>query len=346
MKFGLFDHFDANGKPVTQQFADRIDFVVAAEEAGFYSYHIAEHHATPLNLAPVPGVFLGAVAHATSKIRLGPLAYLLPLYSPLRLIEEICILDQLSGGRLDLGVSRGISPFELKYHHVDPATSRGIFREALEAVLAGLSSDTLTHEGENFTYTDVPMEVRPLQKPHPPVWYPTTSSDGAAFAGRNGYHFVTLGGVNFARPTVDVFREALSKRTRPAPATNGHFGDGAAVGIMRHLVIADDDEKAMRIARHAYAGWEANLTKLWRANNVPGPKVAEFVPPTVEDAIGLGTVVVGAPEKVGDILAQHIEALGLNYMVLGFYFGDIAHDDAISSMRTFAAEVKPVLEKL
>jgi alkanesulfonate monooxygenase SsuD/methylene tetrahydromethanopterin reductase-like flavin-dependent oxidoreductase (luciferase family) len=127
MKFGLFDHFDANDRPVSRQYAERIDFVAAAERAGFYCYHVAEHHATPLNMAPVPGIFLGALAQATSKIRLGPLGYLLPLYSPLRLIEEICILDQMSEGRLDVGVGRGISPFELKYHHVDPATSRGLF---------------------------------------------------------------------------------------------------------------------------------------------------------------------------------------------------------------------------
>jgi alkanesulfonate monooxygenase SsuD/methylene tetrahydromethanopterin reductase-like flavin-dependent oxidoreductase (luciferase family) len=132
----------------------------------------------------------------------------------------------------------------------------------------------------------------------------------------------------------------------PQKKVHDPFGDGAAIGIMRHVVVADDDEQAMQIATQAYVGWEANLTKLWRANNVPGPKVAEFVPPTVEDAIRLGTVVVGSPDRVGEILAQHVEALGLNYMVLGFYFGGIAHDHAIRSMQTFAAGVMPALERL
>jgi alkanesulfonate monooxygenase SsuD/methylene tetrahydromethanopterin reductase-like flavin-dependent oxidoreductase (luciferase family) len=62
MKFGIFDHFDANERPVPRQFADRIEYVAAAERAGYYCYHIAEHHATPLNMAPVPGIFLGALA--------------------------------------------------------------------------------------------------------------------------------------------------------------------------------------------------------------------------------------------------------------------------------------------
>ena len=74
---------------------------------GAFGRHRAEHHATPLNMVPVPGVYLGAVANATSRIRLGPLVYLLPLYSPLRLIEEIAIMDHLSHGRFDVGVGRG-----------------------------------------------------------------------------------------------------------------------------------------------------------------------------------------------------------------------------------------------
>jgi alkanesulfonate monooxygenase SsuD/methylene tetrahydromethanopterin reductase-like flavin-dependent oxidoreductase (luciferase family) len=346
MKFGLFDHFDANDRPVSRQYAERIDFVAAAERAGFYCYHVAEHHATPLNMAPVPGIFLGALAQATSKIRLGPLGYLLPLYSPLRLIEEICILDQMSEGRLDVGVGRGISPFELKYHHVDPATSRGLFREALDVILTGLSNEVLDHQGENFSYTDVPMELRPLQKPHPPIWYPTTTPESAEFGGKNGYNFVTLGGVKFAKPTIDIFKNAYAKQDHSAIRINNDFPGGVAVGIMRHVVVAETDETATRIARHAYQGWEANLTKLWRLNNVPGPKIAEFVPPTLEDAERLGTVIVGSPARVRDILAQHIEALGLNYMVVGFYFGDMVHEHALQSMESFATDIMPGLNGL
>ena len=346
MKFGLFDHVDANGRPLAQLLDERIQFVCAAEEAGFYSYHVAEHHATPLNLVPVPGIYLGAVARATSTIRLGPLGYLLPLYSPLRLIEEICILDHLSNGRLDIGVGRGISPFELKFHDVDPATSQGIFREALETVLYGLGNEELNHEGENFSYQDVPMELRPLQSPHPPIWYPTMSPAGASFGGENGYHFVTLGGVGFAKPTVDAFKEAFAKRGRPGDGATKDFDGGAAIGIMRHLVIADTDDAAMQHAEPAYQAWEASLTKLWRVNNVPGPNIAQFIPPTLAEAIERGSVVVGSAATVRDKLAEDIQALGLNYMVTAFYFGDIPHQLAMHSMQTFAADIMPALEGL
>src|SRR5947199_6970907 len=126
MQFGLFDHVEDAGRALATLFDERLTFVQAADAAGFYCLHVAEHHATPLNLVPVPGLYLAAVARATKRIRLGPLVYLLPLYSPLRLAEEICILDHLSHGRLDVGVGRGVSPFELAYHKVAHADSRDI----------------------------------------------------------------------------------------------------------------------------------------------------------------------------------------------------------------------------
>src|SRR5581483_5687321 len=117
---------------LADQFDQRIEFVTAADKADFHCYHVAEHHATPLNMVPVPGVYLGAVARATKKMRLGPLTYLLPLYSPLRLVEEIAMLDHLSHGRLDVGIGRGVSPFELNFHKVKADESRGIFLDAYQ----------------------------------------------------------------------------------------------------------------------------------------------------------------------------------------------------------------------
>ena len=101
-------------------------------------------------MVPVPGVYLGALARATKRMRLGPLVYLLPLYSPLRLIEEICMLDHLSHGRLDVGVGRGVSPYELKFHKVEHDQSREIFIDAFKCISAGLTTDLLTYKGENY----------------------------------------------------------------------------------------------------------------------------------------------------------------------------------------------------
>src|SRR5262250_1193190 len=140
--FGLFDWIDRGTAPLHQLYE-------AADAAGFVGYHLAEHHATPLGMAPSPALFLTAAAQRTRRMRLGPLVYLLPLYHPLRLIEEVCMLDHLSGGRLDLGIGRGVSPYELGYFGVDAAQSRARFHETLAILMAGLTHPRLTFEGEH-----------------------------------------------------------------------------------------------------------------------------------------------------------------------------------------------------
>src|SRR5262245_65135982 len=104
MRFGVFDHLGDSGVPLTRHFEERLRLIEAYDRAGFYGYHVAEHHATPLGVAPSPGVWLAAVAQHSTRLRFGPLVYLLPLYHPLKLLEEICMLDQMSGGRMLLGV--------------------------------------------------------------------------------------------------------------------------------------------------------------------------------------------------------------------------------------------------
>ena len=96
MKVGVFDHLDRNDRPLHAFYEERLKIVEAYDRGGFYAYHTAEHHATPLGLAASPSVFLAAVAQRTQRLRFGPLVYTLPLHHPLRVVEEICMLDQLS----------------------------------------------------------------------------------------------------------------------------------------------------------------------------------------------------------------------------------------------------------
>jgi alkanesulfonate monooxygenase SsuD/methylene tetrahydromethanopterin reductase-like flavin-dependent oxidoreductase (luciferase family) len=153
MRFGVFDHMDDSGEPLSQQYETRLGLIEAYDRHGFHAYHMAEHHGTPLGYAPSPAVFLAAVAQRTRRLRFGPLVFLLPLYHPLRLIEEICMLDQMSGGRLELGVGRGVSPIEVGLFDVDFSQGLARYIEALEIVLKGLACEMLTHRGEFYTST-------------------------------------------------------------------------------------------------------------------------------------------------------------------------------------------------
>src|SRR3974390_1001897 len=137
MEFGVFDHLDRDDEPLCAYYEARLKIIEAYDRLGFCAYHVAEHHGTPLGMAPSPSVFLAAVAQRTRRLRFGPLVYALPLYHPLRLVEEICMLDQLSGGRLEIGFGRGAVQDELIFYGQNPDEAQSRYAEAVVVVGQG-----------------------------------------------------------------------------------------------------------------------------------------------------------------------------------------------------------------
>src|SRR5881394_3163860 len=135
MQFGIFDQNDHGPYPLTEQYENRLQLIEFYDRAGFRTYHMSEHHSTPLNLTPSPSVFLAAVTQRTRRIRLGALVYVLPTHHPLRLAEEICMLDHLSGGRVEVGIGRGASPHELDYFGVDHDQAQAMYVEAYNVIM-------------------------------------------------------------------------------------------------------------------------------------------------------------------------------------------------------------------
>jgi alkanesulfonate monooxygenase SsuD/methylene tetrahydromethanopterin reductase-like flavin-dependent oxidoreductase (luciferase family) len=347
MRIGLFDHIEHGERPLAALFDERLTFIQAADEAGLYCLHLAEHHATPLNMVPVPGVFLGAVARATRRMRLGPLVYLLPLYSPLRLIEEICMLDHLSYGRLEVGVGRGVSPFELKYHKVEHEGSRDIFIDAFNCISAGLVTDSLSYSGPHYNYENVPIALRPLQRPHPAFWYGSSNTIGSTWAGEHGLHFVTLGPHATAKANIDAFKEAFAKRGSAAQP-KAEFPGGAAIGVQRHIFVADTEAEAKRFAKPAMNLHLAQLNWLRAKHNVTGltsrlnvPRGADF-----EACVADGTVIYGTPDTVTAEIERQVTALGVNYLLTYLFLGNMALADALRSLALFSSEVMPRIAKL
>ena len=150
IEFGVFDHLDRTGPSLADFYEDRLKIAEAYDRAGFYAYHLAEHHATPLGMAPSPNVFLAALAQRTRRLRFGPMVFVLPLYHPLRLIEEICMLDQMSGGRLEIGFGRGASLIEIAIYGEDPDAAQEIYAEGLELILKGLTVETARFSRQAF----------------------------------------------------------------------------------------------------------------------------------------------------------------------------------------------------
>jgi len=331
MKIGVFDHMDRGNVPLNQFFADRMALVEAYDRAGFYGYHVAEHHATPLGVAPSPGVWLGAIAQRTTQLRFGALVYLLPLYHPIKLIEELCMLDQMSNGRLMLGVGRGISPIELRYYDIDPEKAPAMFAESLEILLRGLTQEALNFEGKFWNFRDVPMEMTPYQRPHPPLWYGLGRADHIPWCVRHKVNIAgNLGGTGM---------RAITDRYRKEWREAGH--DPVAMpsmGVGRHVVVAETNKEALEVARTGYGKWRESFLKLWLKHGQMPVAHAVF-PETFEEAEAQGRAIAGTPDKVRDFLQKSIDDAGLNYIMCRFAFGDMARDDSLRSIDLFAKHV-------
>src|SRR5258708_17446878 len=139
LQFGIFDQNDHGRYPLGEQYENRLQLIEFYDRAGFRTYHMSERHSTPLNLTPSPSVFLAAVAQRTKRLRFGALVYVLPAHHPLRLAEELCILDHLSRGRLEIGIGRGASPHELAYFRVDPDQAQAMYVEAFQVIIQAMT---------------------------------------------------------------------------------------------------------------------------------------------------------------------------------------------------------------
>ena len=336
MKFGIFDHLDRRDEPLKQFFDERLAFVSAAEEVGFHGYHIAEHHGTPLGMAPSPSVYLAAVASRTERLRFGPMMYLLPLYDPLRLVEEIGMLDNMSGGRLELGVGRGVSPHEIGFFGIRDEESFGVYAEALEVILEGLNCDRLNWDSARFHYDDVPMVIPPVQKPMP-LWCAPGSLGSQEFAARYGMHIVSLGPTARIGEVSKSYLELWDKHAGD-PLRAHCAATEPVLGAYRLVYVADTDDEAERIARPSYRYWFDSLAKLWRER---GGTSGLLQLEDYDFARDMGMIITGSPARVREVLARQIEESGANYPILQFCFGDLGHAREVASLRMFAEEVMP-----
>ena len=333
MKFGIFDQHDASGRALPEHYAQRLALAEVYDRCGFHIYHQSEHHSTPLSTTPSPSVFLAAVAQRTKRIRLGPLVYILPLYNPLRLIEEICMLDHLSGGRLMVGVGRGGALLEHARFGVDPADAPKMYHEAFAVLMRAFSEDVVNFEGTYYKYKDYVVQAKPVQRPHPPLWYGAPNAEAIAWAAPNAINVVSLGPAARARAISDRYRAEWEKLGHSPAAL-------PKIGITRHIVVADTDAQARRIADGAYRHWREAMDWIWRRSGVEF--VLKDIYPTDFAALqDIGHGIAGSPATVHDYLARLKDETGVNYVLCQMVFGDMKFADASHSISLFGREVMP-----
>lgn len=347
MRFGIFDHMELTSSTLAELYEERLRMLEYADAAGFWCYHKAEHHFTPLDAAPSSTVFLAAASQRTQRIRLGSMVMLLPFYEPLRFVEEICMLDHLCGGRLEVGVGKGISPAEHALWGEDPATARERFEEAFEIVRIGLSEaipertdpapDVLESVTERYRRTGsadgAPQPLHTLQRPRPGFWYP----GNVDYAGRHRLHTIVGGPARAVNRAAEIYRKGLE-------GPDSDWNPGVAeptIGVQAHIYLDTTTEAAVDRVRQAYTVYHRNLTTLWHRYDVPIAEIDPTFGGRLDVAMERSALLAGSPETAIEYVRRVARETGISYVVFAFGWGDLTHAEIMRSMRLFAEEVMP-----
>jgi alkanesulfonate monooxygenase SsuD/methylene tetrahydromethanopterin reductase-like flavin-dependent oxidoreductase (luciferase family) len=313
-----------------------IEQIVTAEELGFTCAWFTEHHFSPFGgMLPNPPMFMSALAQRTQRIRLGTAVTMLTFYNPIRVVEDACMLDVLSSGRVDLGIGRGM---DAQYHPVfgvDIKTSQARFDESVEMVKAALRDEPFTWDGQFFQCPDpITILPRPVQQPHPPIWVPNSKNPAHSRAiGRAGVNLMTLPWApeTFAetRVIIDEYRAGMVEAGHP----EGRF---QVMGYMS----AYCGETPERARADAEPYWEAarNLTDELRPE---GSTMAARKPFTYEAACSTGRAILGDVAQCREHVQRVQEELGIDRLALRFDYGGMPQELVLASMRRFAEEVAP-----
>jgi alkanesulfonate monooxygenase SsuD/methylene tetrahydromethanopterin reductase-like flavin-dependent oxidoreductase (luciferase family) len=345
VEFGIFDHITRPpGVALDALYESRIALLRKADAAGFRGYHLAEHHGHALSATPSQTVFLSALARETERLRLGLLVACLPLHHPVRLAEEVCMLDQLSGGRVDLGVGRGISPFEHRIFGHDAAEGRERFEEALVLLVQGLETGRMGGaRTRHFDFPEVELPLEPVQRPYPPLW----AAGNVEAAARHGFHVVS--GAPVTAEVRARHRELWEESRRRPGRLNPHVTE-PIVGSSHYLCIASTDDEARRIGERALGVLGRFLARSVGDDppHLQDPERPAEPTPLVRAIQGGGRGGVlgcGTAATVREHFVRYAAQGTVDYLVINVPFGDMTPAEAQYTLDAFVAEVMPALRE-
>jgi alkanesulfonate monooxygenase SsuD/methylene tetrahydromethanopterin reductase-like flavin-dependent oxidoreductase (luciferase family) len=342
--FGIFDHIEAiPGTGTPQLLRDRLDLVRTADAAGFTGYYLAEHHGSELCMAPNQDMFIAAASQVTERIRMGPMVKLLPLHHPVQIVEDMCVVDNLTNGRLEFGVGRGVAPIEHYWFGSDWPTSTDRFEDVLGIVCRALRTGEISAEGSKYyDFRTMPMATRPVQE-HIPFWYPGSP----VTAGRFGLNLMWPGPIDQA--AYDLYAEAWYDHQHDDVRLDAP-GASPRVACTMVMAIDHDEQAALEINTRGLQGlmrrthgvhrWDAEVLGEDAADAALGP--LRRIISHLDGAIAAGA---GTPSQIRDRFAAILDTGLTDHIVLQIPTGDMTMDEARRTMDLFCAEVKPELDR-
>ena len=341
--FGIFDHIEGiPGTDTARVLRDRLDLVRLADEAGFTGFYLAEHHGSDLCLAPNQDMFIAAASQITTDIRMGPMVKLLPLHHPVRLIEDLCVVDNLTNGRLEYGVGRGVAPIEHYWFGSDWPSSTDRFEDVLGIIARALRTGEISsEESRYYDFRTMPMATFPVQE-RIPFWYPGSP----ATAGRFGMKLMFPGPI--PKDAYDLYVETWDAHAGD-PVRFDAPGDRPTVGSTMVLAIDRDEATARDIMARGMDGLmrRTHAVHQWDAE-VLGEDAADAALEPLRRILGRKQAVIengyGSPSKIIDRLGDVVADGRVDHFVIQVPTGDMTFDEAKRTLDLFCSEVKPALE--
>jgi alkanesulfonate monooxygenase SsuD/methylene tetrahydromethanopterin reductase-like flavin-dependent oxidoreductase (luciferase family) len=329
MKFGLFG--GARTDPGEQAsdsriYTDYIDYICEAEQLGFHSIFLVEHHFTGFGQVSATINFLTYLAAKTSTMRLGTAVLVLPWHNPALLAEQAATLDLLSNGRFDFGIGKGYRWGEFHGFCIPMEEAEERYQETVAFLRKAWTSEgRFSHHGKYWHYEDVVVEPAPVQKPHPPFWVGAASPPSIRFAAEQGYNLLLGqgGSPETVAEGVSIYRRAIEAQ--------GRVYNSSMVGLTRALHIAMNDSER-EAAREVRAKFLRNVQELSLSPTLGRPRKAmsreEMDAATERDAL------IGRPDEIIRRI-KRLQEGGVEYMMLIDVAGSRDH------LRMFAREVMP-----
>ena len=300
MKFAVLQFFSWPGRrvPLSTVYRRALDRVQIMDSAGYDAVWLAEHHFSTYSVCPSVHLMGMHIADTTKNLRIGTGVSLAAFYHPLRLAEEVALLDNLSGGRVNWGAGRGFDRKEMEVFGVSRDESYARFRENVEIVLQAWGDEPLNHNGRFHSFHDVEVLPKPLQSPMP-AWVASTSPDAIEWSASRGYAILM--------DPHATHEESSQKYANYRAALEAHgFQSKLDTPMARLIAIAHTDEAAEAVARQG-AQWTLDSY----AAPAPGaPSKEERIERYVNEVI-----IHGSPAKVVDELKRLEEEIPLNYLL-------------------------------
>ena len=344
MKYALFTHVpwpqNADAAKLLSHAADEVRL---AEELGFSSAWIAEHHFTRYGVGSSALVIAAYITGQTKKIRLGTGVLIPTLHNPIRLAEDAATMDAISGGRLDVGFGRGVYGYEYGGFGVDPATSQERFQESVNIIQGLWTNPEFSHEGQFYNLDKVSLAPPPVQSPHPPIYIAATRTPETLDYCVSKGHNLCIAVVMDTAPALDLLARFVRKS-----ADAGMDRPASEVPFFRYMYVAETTEQAIRDTA-AHLEWVLDML-FWRNwfrdggseiyHDIEKWRRTRTETPVALDYVLENRAIIGDPDHC-IARVEELKRAGVRYLGANFAMGGLDHNKVLRSMQLFAKEVMP-----